>query len=94
MTDSLSEAQRTEVIELVERAIAGKGRPLAKCVDDQIVAELERKWDRNDPPNPFGVLEKLKKEDQEHWVSPEVSLRMFAMVEYLARLAINEATRA
>jgi hypothetical protein len=70
------------------------GHSTEHCVDDQIIAELDRPWDRNDPPNAFGLLERLKHEDKRHWVSPEVSLRMLVSVERLARHAYNEATRA
>lgn len=66
---------------------------LALNVDAEIAVELERSWGRNDPPNPFGLLESIKKERPGSWVSPEMSLRMLATVESLARTAYNEATR-
>jgi hypothetical protein len=70
------------------------GHSVEHCVDDKIIAELERKWTRLDPPNSFGLLETLKRDDPRHWVSPEVSLRMLASLEFLARNAYAEGTRA
>lgn len=63
------------------------------CVDEQILAELDRPWNRMDPTNSFGLYESIKAENPNAWVSPEVSLRMLRSVEILARQAINEATR-
>jgi hypothetical protein len=68
------------------------GHSVEHCVDEQIIAELERKWSRLDPLNAFGLLETLKRDDPRHWVSPEVSLRMLASLEHLARLAYYEGT--
>lgn len=62
-------------------------------VDAEIEAEIARKWDRSNPPNPFGLLESIKAERPGSWVTPEMSLRMFATVETLARAAYNEATK-
>lgn len=66
---------------------------LALCVDQEMEAELERNWGRDDPLNPFGLLESLKAERPGAWVSPGMSLRMFVAVERVAREAFNEATR-
>jgi hypothetical protein len=71
-----------------------EGFPLDLCVDQEMEVEITRNWNRNDPPNPFGLLTRLKEERPGSWVSPSMSLRMLAVVESLARNAYNEATRA
>lgn len=62
-------------------------------VDELIEEELARPWGRMNPTNVFGVLQEAKATNPKAWVSPEVSLRMFAAVESVARQAFNEATR-
>jgi hypothetical protein len=87
-------------VELVARRMVAEhigqqhAHKLELCVDAEIEKELDREWDRSNPPNPFGVLQEVTKEKPGAWVSPGMSIRMFATVEYVARHAYNEATRA
>jgi hypothetical protein len=84
----------TALVEAVKRIVQQeRAHRSADCVDEQILAELERAWNRLDPTNVFGLYESIKAENPDAWVSPEVSLRMFVSVEHLARTSLNEATR-
>lgn len=51
----------------------------AKCVDEQIREEM---WKNGAP---FALLQRLKQEDPERWVSPDCSLAMFAYLEECAQ---------
>lgn len=84
----------TAFVEAVKRVmVEANGLPSALCVDEKIIAELDREWNRMDPTNAFGLYESLKAENPKVWVSPEVSLRMFRSVEIVARQAYNRATQ-